>query len=108
MRYLKSWSRKKWVLWYRRRGRTVYLRQFEELETEVQFTKIWESAGFLRRVSVGTHYTTIHDVDDGFEGKNGACREFSVPREDPDSEIIAWIGEHQNWFSSSSLNSLLL
>ena len=26
----------------------VYLQQFEELEKVVQFTKIWESAGFMK------------------------------------------------------------
>ena len=34
--------------------------------TEVQFIQIRESAGFIRRVSVGMHYRTVHDLDDGF------------------------------------------
>ena len=29
-----------------------------------------------------------------FEGKTAACREYTLPREDPGSEIIAWIGGH--------------
>ena len=40
------------------------------------------------------HNETFHDVDDGIEGKTGACREFTPPREDPDSAIIACIGGH--------------
>ena len=36
----------------------------------------------------------VHDVDDGFEGKTRACRECTKPREDPGSEVIAWIGGH--------------
>ena len=35
------------------------------------------------------HYKTIHDVDDGYEGKTGASRECTPLREDPDSEISA-------------------
>ena len=44
----------------------VYLRQFEELEKEFQFTKICESVNFMRRVTVGMHHQTDHDVNDGF------------------------------------------
>ena len=50
----------------------------------------------MRRVSIGMHYKTIHDVNDGFGGKTGACSECTLPREDPDSELIAWIGGHTN------------
>ena len=39
------------------------------------------------------HCKTIHDVNEGWkEGKTGACIEFTVHREEPGSEIIAWIG----------------
>ena len=37
---------------------------------------------------------TFHDVDDGFEGTTGACREDTLPRDNPDSELIAWMGGH--------------
>ena len=40
------------------------------------------------------YYKTVHDVDDGFEGITGACREDTLPREDPYSDLIAWIGGH--------------
>ena len=72
----------------------ISLRKFEELEKEVQFTKVCESAGFIRRVSVGMHYKIIDDVNDGFEGSTGACREYTLPRDDPESEIKAWIDGH--------------
>ena len=52
----------------------VYLRQFEVLEPEVQDNHIWESAGFIRRVSVGMHRRTSHDLDDGFKDRTEACR----------------------------------
>ena len=61
----------------------MYLQNFEEFSYEGQFTKASGSVGFMRRVAV--------DVYDGFEGKTGACREYTKPREDPGSEIIAWI-----------------
>ena len=56
--------------------------------------KACESVGFMRQISVGMLYKTIQDVVDGFEGKTGACRDCTLPREDPKSEIIAWIGGH--------------
>ena len=50
--------------------------------------------GFIKRVSVGMHCKTAHDVNDGFEGKTRACRQHTKPRENRRSEIIAWIGGH--------------
>ena len=40
------------------------------------------------------HNKTIHNVNAGFEGKTGACTEYTKPREVPGPEIIAWIGGH--------------
>ena len=60
----------------------VYLRKFEELEKEFRSAKIFESAGFKRRVSGGIHHKTIHDVNDGFEGSTRACRECTFSRDD--------------------------
>ena len=54
-----------------------------ELSNETQLTKACESAGFVRRVSIGMHYKTVHDLNNGgFEGKTGARREYAKPRED--------------------------
>ena len=72
----------------------VYLRQLELLEPEVQFSQIWDSAGFIRRFSVGTLYRTIQDLDDGFGDRIAACREYTFPRDDPESEIKLWIEGH--------------
>ena len=63
----------------------VSLRQLEELEKEVQL---------IRRVSVGMHYKTGHNVNDGFEGSTGACREYTLSRDDPESEVQLWIKGH--------------
>ena len=61
------------------------------LEPEVQVTKIWESAGFMRRVSAGMYYRTIHDLDDGFGDTTAACRADTLPPDDPKSDIKLWI-----------------
>ena len=53
-----------------------------------------ESAGFMGRVSIGMHYKTIHDLNDGFVGRTGAYPEDTLLREDPESEIIGWIDGH--------------
>ena len=37
------------------------------------------------------HFKTIHDVNDGFDGKTAACREYTKLREDPGSKIKACI-----------------
>ena len=75
------------------RLRTQHQR-FEELSNEIQKTKACEDAGFMRRVSIGQYFKTLHDVDDGVGGKSEACREYTLPRDNPDSELIAWIGGH--------------
>ena len=71
-----------------------HLRQFDVLESEVQFTTIWKSVGFMRPVSVGMHCRTIHDFDDGFGDRTAACREHTLLGDDPNSEIILWIKGH--------------
>ena len=53
-------------------------------------SQICESAGFMRKVSIGQHFRTIQGVNDGFGGKTGSCREFTLPR-DQDSEPVGWI-----------------
>ena len=70
------------------------LKGLKELSSEIQFTKACESAGLMRRVSIGMHFKTTLDVNAGFERKTGACREYTMPREVPGPEIIAWIGGH--------------
>ena len=56
--------------------------------------KVGESAGFIRRVQLECTAKTIHDLNDCFEGRIGACREYTKPREDADSEIMAWFDGH--------------
>ena len=39
-------------------------------------------------------YKDIHDVNDGFQGTTAACREHTLPREDPNSKITVWFEGH--------------
>ena len=68
--------------------------KFVNLSKETKVSQICESAGFMRKVSIGPYFRTIHDVNDGCGGKTGSCREYTLPREDQDSEPIGWIREH--------------
>ena len=68
--------------------------RFEELSREMKVSQICESAGFIKKVSIGQYFRNIHDVDDGFGGKTGSCRKFSLPRNHQDSEPFGWIRGH--------------
>ena len=37
---------------------------------------------------------TIHDLDDGFGGGAGACREFSLPRDHDYSVLVGYEDRH--------------
>ena len=39
-------------------------------------------------------YKDIHDVNGGFQGTTAACREYTSPREDPNSKITVWVEGH--------------
>ena len=43
---------------------------------------------------MGQNFRTIHDVDDGFEGKTGSCSEYTLHHDDQDSELIGSIRGH--------------
>ena len=86
----------------------TYLQKIEELAKEVQFTNVGESAGFIRRVSVGMHTKLFTICMMVLGGRTGAFREKTLPRVDPESEIIARILGHQNWSSSSSKRQAIL
>ena len=75
-------------------GCVFILKKFEEVPNEIQLTKAFEPAGCTRRVSIGKYFKTIHDLDDGFGGTTGACEEYTLLRDKPDSEQIAWFGGH--------------
>ena len=45
----------------------------------------------MRKVFPGQCFKTIHEIDDGFGCKTGACREYTLPRDHDDSEPVEWI-----------------
>ena len=44
----------------------------------------------------------------GFAVKTAACREFTSIADNPESELIAWIGGHLNWFICPVRNHVIL
>ena len=63
------------------------IQNFETMEKEIQFSRIWENATFFHRVSFWN--ATVADVQDGFGDRTPACRGFSHPRADSNSRIYA-------------------
>ena len=57
-------------------------------------TQTGETPGLVRKVSPGQLSVTIHDLDDGFGGGGGACREYTRPRDDDCSVPVGWIRAH--------------
>ena len=57
------------------------------LEKNIQFTRVCGDAAFVRRVSIGMRYKTVLGVDVGFGDRTSACREYTLPRGDPNSRI---------------------
>ena len=66
----------------------------EILSREIRVSQICESAVLMRKVSIGQCCRTIRDVTDGFGGKTGSCREYTLTRDHQDSEPIGWICGH--------------
>ena len=42
------------------------------------------------------HYRAILDMNDGFDVRTAVFREYTLPRDDPNSEIKLWIECHTN------------
>ena len=59
--------------------------------TKFNSRELVEAAASVRTVSVVMIYKTIHGVNDGFDGRTSACREYTQPREDANSKIHAMI-----------------
>ena len=99
--YLKNLNRKKRIPWYRHQGgmikqretACVYVdRDLKNYRTRSKSRKLVNLVDSWGESPIGVHYKTIHNVDDGFARRTGACREYTLLREEPGSEIIAWIG----------------
>ena len=89
------------VLWCRpKRGQRKppetwrdHLQRFKMLDPDEQFRTIYESARFVRPVSVEMYHRTSDDVYDGFPNLTASCREFSLLRAHRASLVKLWIHE---------------
>ena len=66
-----------------------YIQQVESLSPENRVSKFCKEAGFLRVVEVGQYFVTRNASE--FLLKTVACREYTLPRDDPASQPKGWI-----------------
>ena len=60
--------------------------KFENLPVDLQLSKACDDAGFLRNVSFGHLFVTMHEIHLAGFGCTTSCREYSHPRNDFRSE----------------------
>ena len=61
-----------------------YIQQVESLSPETRLTKFCMEEGFMRVVEVGQYFVT-KDTGDFVQFRSEACREYTLPRDDPAS-----------------------
>ena len=67
-----------------------YIQQVESLSPESKVSKFCKEAGFMRVVEVGQYFVTKY-TGDFRQFRSVACREYSLPRDDPASQAKGWI-----------------
>ena len=67
-----------------------YIERIESLSPESKVSRFCMEAGFMRIVEVGQHFVT-KDTGDFRQFRSVACREYTLPRDDPASEAKGWI-----------------
>ena len=67
-----------------------YIQQVESLSPENRLSKFCKEAGFMRVVEVGQYFVT-KDPGDFRQFQSVACREYTLPRDDPASQTKRWI-----------------
>ena len=67
-----------------------YVQQVESLSPENRISKFWKEAGFMRVVEAGQYFVT-KDTSDFRQFNSVACREYTLPRDDPASQPKGWI-----------------
>ena len=67
-----------------------YIQQVESLSPENRVSKFCNEAGFMRVVEVGQNFVT-KDTGDFRQFHSVACREYTLPRDDPASQAKGWI-----------------
>ena len=72
------------IIWQR------YIERIESLSPESKVRRFCKEAGFMRVVEVG-HYLVTKDTGNLRQFRSVACREYTLPRDDPTSEAKGWI-----------------
>ena len=72
------------IIWQR------YIQQIESLSPENRVSKFCKEAEFMRVVEVG-QYLVTKDTGNLRQFRSVACREYTLPRDDPTSEAKGWI-----------------
>ena len=67
-----------------------YIQQVESLSLENKVSKFCKEAGFMRVVEVGQYFVT-QDTGSLRQFRSVACREYTLPRDDPASQAKGWI-----------------
>ena len=67
-----------------------YIQQVESLSLENKVSKFCKEAGFMRVVEVGQYFVT-KDTGSLRQFRSVACREYTLPRDDPASQAKGWI-----------------
>ena len=77
-------SLKHQILWQQ------YMERIESLSPESKVSRFCKEAGFMRVVAVG-QYFIAKDTGDFRQFRTVACREYTLPRDDPASQPKGWI-----------------
>ena len=67
-----------------------YIQQIESLSPESKVSRFCKEAGFMRVVEVGQYFVT-KDTGSLRQFRSVACREYTLPRDDPASQPKGWI-----------------
>ena len=67
-----------------------YIQQVESLSPENKVSRFCKEAGLMRVVEVGQYFVT-KDTGDLRQFRSVACREYTLPRDDPASQAKGWI-----------------
>ena len=74
-----------------------YMERIESLSPESKVSKFCIEAGFMRVVEVGQYFMT-KDTGDFRQFRSVACREYTLPRDDPASQPKGMDSKkHENW-----------
>ena len=67
-----------------------YMERIESHSPESKVSRFCKEAGFMRVVEVGQYFVT-KDTGDFRQFRSVACREYTLPRDDPASQPKGWI-----------------